>query len=187
MKRADLKVGQEYLASSSNDWNTGRAYDRPERVRVVSIADLVTTRNDFGVSRRSTVDVKGADGTTYTVQARLPRRGDRVDSVVVVELDRKTGLVRNNGKAYLLRVAAIRTTWEEGAKVLDDLNDRARKARLAREAAEADRAQFRRTTAARLEALGVDASYIVVSSNGTVALTRTAVAALLDLAEQATN
>lgn len=104
MKRADLTVGAEYLASNHNDWDTSQ-WGRVEKVTILDAGFW-----DFNPYARlsGTNTYTLADGTTVETSWAI-RRAD----------DGRTGrcvLVRpQSGVVCVKELREIRAPWEEGA------------------------------------------------------------------------
>jgi hypothetical protein len=146
MKMADLTAGTEYLAASGNDW-ASTPY-RASRVRVLSTDRLVTTRSRYGYGYGGkppvTMEVT-LNGVAYTAPARKASHHDRVDAVLVIGLDAKTGLVQKNATPRFVPLRDLRGEW---AIVYPEVV--ARDAAIAQARREAE--QRRNDTAARVQA-----------------------------------
>jgi hypothetical protein len=110
---ADLTAGTDYLASSGTDW-ASTPY-RASRVRVLSTDRLVTTRPryygyGYGSKPASTMKVT-LNGVTYTAPARKASKHDRVDAVLVIGLDAKTGLATDNATPRFVPLRDLRGEW----------------------------------------------------------------------------
>ena len=111
MKLADLTAGTEYLAASGTDWTT--AEYRAKRIRVLSTDRLVSSVSRYAY--RATKDALTMeitqDGTTYKATARKAAYGDRVDAVLAIYLNPKTGLVHDDATPKFVPLREIRGEW----------------------------------------------------------------------------
>lgn len=133
MKMADLNPGTEYLAASGTDWKTSEY--RSNRVRVLSTDRLVAVGRRYGSKPVEPMEVT-LDGVTYKAHVRTAQSFDRVDSVLVLPLDRKTGLATDNATPRLMPLRDVRgewaTLWPEVQKRVQSIAQHRRAAEQAR-------------------------------------------------------
>jgi hypothetical protein len=180
MKRADLAVGMEVLVSRDQDW---QRWTSGERVLVVDLGDwhIRSAFRSYGVEA-PTIEL---DGETYTLSTSvmqaddLPRRPRNPVNAFIGRAYGHDGL--SKPKAY--RLLHAKGPWAE-AKAVQEKNDQARKAELAKDKTERNRLEvLSADLAGRMVDLGVNAGYLTPNSQGRAMLTFDQLEKLIELAE----
>lgn len=140
MKRTDMKAGQDYLVSSSPDWENGQ---RVDRYRVLS-TDVWKDRVKYRYGNKPATDVV-VNGLTVTTFATNDGTGRGGPGVLAMRVERDGSLrLLESGKpaAVVIPAQQVRAPWDEGAETIRANNaarDAAAAAKRERQAQEDNR------------------------------------------------
>lgn len=158
MKRKDLEVGQDYLFSTSADWEQWTTHTR---VRVATLDLLYIDNNSHRWEVEQEHDITLSDGRTVRVHKSIrqatPGTSAERDAkrVVLVEMGHKAEEDDPNPAYHLVRLAQIRAPWAEGMATVQRLHADRQKREQARAAETAARREgFDRLTGLVSDLLG---------------------------------
>lgn len=181
MKRKDIEVGQEYLASGSADWATGHYSNQ----RVLVIDTGRWRESDYlgtGYGRKRSVTEFTYNGTTYPLAPRVERAVRQQTANCVLALRYIEG---NSGQhAIAVLTQHIRAPWSEAEKVLEEYQEARRQQVQRQQREEYLRADRTGTIRERLRALGLPNEQIsTVDSYGRLGMPAEVLESLLLLVE----
>ena len=173
MKRADLRVGQEYLVCEQNDWETfGRA------IRRVEVVDLGHWQESSFLANQGGEMIILGKRRVMTAARRTPGVG----GILVVDKDVRGGYVGGDQpiRTYAIHPAHLRAGWVDGAKLIAA-------ARKNRRAHEQERQAIRSDAEYRISKLPVkDVSLVLpVTKKTTVRVPLAELEALVEKAQRA--
>lgn len=136
MKRKDLTAGEDYLFSTSADWQTWYTHTR---VRVVTL-DLLYAHSPglYRWDEEQEHDITLSDGRTVRLHKsiKLAEPGTKsardAARVVLVEMGHKAEEDSPNPTYQLVRLAQLRAPWQEGIDTVERLKAQQEERRRAR-------------------------------------------------------